>query len=412
MRIHSEWRPGAVRASLSLVFALLLTNLAAIPAAAQDAEPLGAQTFLPLVTLDSGATVREVSMVGTLKVGEEPVFDVPPKAQTEEVEGPLPAPEVASTDEAKVSGEELPAAADGWTTLLTDGFESVPWPYAGWSLFDSNGTTGGTYYWDDESYRPYRGGWSGWPAGNALNPASSAYPNLMRSWMIYGPMNLSDAAQATFTFQYWNKSELNYDWLFWAASPDGSRFYGNWVSGESGGWRPGVIDLSNVPGYGSMLGDASVYIGFYFYSDSTTRDVGPFIDDIFVQKLACPGGFTARWYNSLTRSPTTQRAVTCESAPYQRNWGTSSMPWTAADNWSLEMNGKPYFNTSKTWTFKANSDDGVRVWVDAALVINAWYDQSGTTTHTGTRYLTAGYHDVYVEYYDRTGAAQLWVRWE
>jgi hypothetical protein len=104
--------------------------------------------------------------------------------------------------------------------------------------------------------------------------------------------------------------------------------------------------------------------------------------------------------------------VTCEGFNFDRSWGATSQPWTAVDNWSLELKGRPYFATSKTWTFKANSDDGVRVYVDDQLVINAWYDQSSTTTHTGTKYLSAGYHTVYVEYYERTGDARLWVRWE
>lgn len=388
--------------------ALVIASMA-LPVAAQDDTSAGRTSFLPIVNQDGGAvTSTEISMTGVLSIGEEPVFSAPPKDSARAADAAVATDSPALPPVSDVE----PAAAEGWTTLVDEGFEGGSWPRAGWSVYDSNGTTGGTYTWDDETYRPYRGTASAWPAGSALNPASNLYPNLMRTWMVYGPVDLSNAAQANFTFQYWNQSELNYDWLFWAASPDGTRFYGNWVSGTSGGWRPGVMDLASVPGYGSMLGDASVFIGFYFYSDGSTRDVGPFVDDLFVQKMACPGGFTALWYNSLTRSPTTQRAITCENAPFQRNWGTESAPWTAADNWSLVLRGKFNFATARTYTFMANSDDGVRVWVDNVQVIDAWTDHSATTTYTGTKALTAGTHEVYVEYYDRTGPAQLYVRWQ
>ena len=50
-------------------------------------------------------------------------------------------------------------------------------------------------------------------------------------------------------------------------------------------------------------------------------------------------------------------------------------------------------------TFTVTADDGIRLWVDGSLVINAWIDQ-GATTYTATRTLTAGQHEVKVEYYE------------
>ncbi|WP_328587631.1 PA14 domain-containing protein [Serinibacter arcticus] len=60
-----------------------------------------------------------------------------------------------------------------------------------------------------------------------------------------------------------------------------------------------------------------------------------------------------------------------------------------------------------TYTFTANSDDGVRVYVDGVAVIDKWIKQAATTTHTATVPLTAGPHTVVVEYYQGTGAAKL-----
>ena len=390
----------------------LLVGAFARPVAAQDqgGEPDKPAVFLPFVT-GPGASepAEEVMRTGVVYVDEEPVFDAPPKpAGPVEAppEGPPPPPDPAFKD-AQVEA----AAVDGWTTILNDGFEAVPWPFAGWRTYDADGALNGTYYWDDDDFRPYRGGWSAWPANNVLDPAFNNYAPMQRTWMIYGPFSLADAAKATFTFQYWSQTELNYDWLGWFASPNGSAFYGNWVSGDSAGWRPGVVDFQNVPGYGSMLGDGSVWIGFYFYSDGSKQLKGPFIDDVFLQRFSCPGQSTAFWYNSLSRNSFTQRAVTCENSQFSRNWSTGSQPWTGPDNWSLEMTGRPYFASSKTYTFQATSDDGVRVYVDNVLIIDSWVDQGAQVTHSATRTLAAGYHTVRVEYYEHTGAAQLKVNW-
>jgi hypothetical protein len=61
-------------------------------------------------------------------------------------------------------------------------------------------------------------------------------------------------------------------------------------------------------------------------------------------------------------------------------------------------------------TFTATADDGVRVWVDANPIIDAWIDQS-PTTYTASRTLTAGAHTVAVEYYEHDGGAVAQVSW-
>jgi hypothetical protein len=50
------------------------------------------------------------------------------------------------------------------------------------------------------------------------------------------------------------------------------------------------------------------------------------------------------------------------------------------------------------------ADDGIRLWVDGDLLIDAWTDQS-PTSYQVTRTLTAGSHAVKVEYYENGGGA-------
>src|SRR4030095_8204309 len=59
----------------------------------------------------------------------------------------------------------------------------------------------------------------------------------------------------------------------------------------------------------------------------------------------------------------------------------------------------------------ATADDGIRVWVDGTQIIDAWIDQSATT-YQANRTLTAGEHEVKVEYYERGFDAVAQVSWQ
>jgi hypothetical protein len=60
--------------------------------------------------------------------------------------------------------------------------------------------------------------------------------------------------------------------------------------------------------------------------------------------------------------------------------------------------------TAGSHTFTATADDGIRVYLDGTLVIDQWKDQSATT-YTTSRQVTAGNHELKVEYYEHGGDA-------
>lgn len=66
--------------------------------------------------------------------------------------------------------------------------------------------------------------------------------------------------------------------------------------------------------------------------------------------------------------------------------------------------------SSGTWRFTATSDDGVRVWVDGSLKIDAWIDQ-GPTTYTADVTLGSGNHTVKMEWYENGGGATAKLSW-
>ncbi len=66
--------------------------------------------------------------------------------------------------------------------------------------------------------------------------------------------------------------------------------------------------------------------------------------------------------------------------------------------------------TTGAWTLTTNSDDGVRLWIDGAQVINNWTNHSPTLNHAALT-LSAGHHAVRMEYYESTGGAVAQLRW-
>lgn len=79
-----------------------------------------------------------------------------------------------------------------------------------------------------------------------------------------------------------------------------------------------------------------------------------------------------------------------------------------ADNFSARWQRSLYFEGG-TYRFYATSDDGLRLWIDNALVMDEWHSATGETTVAEIS-LSSGNHAVRVEYYEASGLAfvQLW----
>ena len=100
----------------------------------------------------------------------------------------------------------------------------------------------------------------------------------------------------------------------------------------------------------------------------------------------------------------------CEAAPLNKNWGSGTIsPLSRSDNVSARWTGEFQFQAGE-YEFSAIADDGIRVYVDGVRIIDEWRDQAATT-FTARRQLSAGTHQVKVEYYERLYNAQCSLSW-
>lgn len=117
----------------------------------------------------------------------------------------------------------------------------------------------------------------------------------------------------------------------------------------------------------------------------------------------------AQYWNDVNLSGTP--AVTRTEAHIDHIWGQGSpdpaiSPDRFSARWttSVELEGGNY-------RFTTVSDDGVRVWVDGVRIIDNWTVHP-ETTNTAAIPLSAGTHDVTVEYFENTGLARMLLSWQ
>ena len=90
--------------------------------------------------------------------------------------------------------------------------------------------------------------------------------------------------------------------------------------------------------------------------------------------------------------------------------GASPAPgFVGAESYSIRWTRKLTL-TAGTYRFSVTGDDGARLYVDDHLVINQWPNSPSATTNVDLN-LTAGVHDIKLEYYQYTGPAQARLSW-
>lgn len=124
-----------------------------------------------------------------------------------------------------------------------------------------------------------------------------------------------------------------------------------------------------------------------------------------------PEKFTAEYWNlpaavTAPAIPATAPTLTRQEDAIENDWtGAVQSPDATinVDGFVARWTKTETFEAG-TYKFSTESDDGIRVYVDDEIVIDQWNDH-GRTIHTGNKVLTAGEHEVRVEFYENTGGA-------
>jgi hypothetical protein len=116
------------------------------------------------------------------------------------------------------------------------------------------------------------------------------------------------------------------------------------------------------------------------------------------------GSYQAQYFNNMNLSGTP--VVSRDENDINFNWGGGSPdPAINPDNFSARFVKTDTF-TDGTYDFTVTGDDGARLYVDNALILDKWIDQPATT-YKISQTLTAGQHDIRLEYYENGGQATV-----
>ncbi len=123
-------------------------------------------------------------------------------------------------------------------------------------------------------------------------------------------------------------------------------------------------------------------------------------------------GLTGQYYQntqSLSGNPSFTRIDTIIDFHWMN--GTPNISGWPATNYSIKWTGVVRPKQTGNYQFIARGDDGFRLSVNNALIINQWKDQAATIS-TGTAYLVAGNeYPVELDFYQNGGASEISLGW-
>jgi len=123
-------------------------------------------------------------------------------------------------------------------------------------------------------------------------------------------------------------------------------------------------------------------------------------------------GLLGSYYANMTLSGTP--AGTRIDGPVDFDWanGAPGVAGIGADNFSVRWTGFVTPSVSGSYTFRTRSDDGVRLYLDGALIIDNWTDHAATNDDSAPIALNAGQrYAVTMEFYENGGQAVAQLLW-
>ena len=115
--------------------------------------------------------------------------------------------------------------------------------------------------------------------------------------------------------------------------------------------------------------------------------------------------FTNLAFNAL---PTLTRT----DAVVNFNWNTTGPdPRIGQTSYTTRWLGTVQPQYNETYTFSVTADDGVRLWVNGQLLVDAWQDQTPTTYQGSITLQAQQFYNIRLDYYQNAGGAEAVLAW-
>lgn len=124
-----------------------------------------------------------------------------------------------------------------------------------------------------------------------------------------------------------------------------------------------------------------------------------------------PSGLNAEYWSGAGSKSFRTLLLSRADSSVNFDWGAGSPGvGVPSDSFSTRWSGNLSVPTAGSWTFYIYSDDGVRIWLDGAVLYDYWGERSGETT-IPARTLTAGLHSIRVEFFETRQVAYCRLSW-
>jgi len=188
---------------------------------------------------------------------------------------------------------------------------------------------------------------------------------------------------------------------FYASCDDGVRIT---VDGQRivDAWRDQKLPNTSWGDLTLGSGQHTVVVEYYEHGGEASAHV-------WWDRVGAFSGWEGRYYDNaeLRGGP----ALIRDDAEISFDWGEGApADWMPADNFSVTWTRQLNF-AAAYYRFNVRSDDGMRLWLDGALVMDYWRPMNYEWHYLDWTYL-AGVHTLKVEYFERGGGARIRLWWE
>lgn len=264
-----------------------------------------------------------------------------------------------------------------------------------------------------------------WPILEASNADGWATSVLYgRDYGLDGPRGLSLTSFDTYTYWMWGEVWLdagNHTWsltaddrAFLDLAPPGSNTYTRVAIGDFNSTGIGPYNVTTAGWHGFRLAMTEGFVGsglallLQVPGDPAALPVPA--ERLRTRTDAIPGLAWAGFEDSRLNAPVPElgpflwRDTAIDYSP--SNGEVTDLGFKEADRFSMRWSGQVRIDVAGAYTFRLETDDGQRLWIDGALRLDAWDDAPHDQT-TAPVELDVGWHDLVLDLTDNTGPQDI-----